>query len=240
MADGKVQSGSRVGTDLPVRVASAVAMLVVTGLAVWFGGTVLDLFIVCVAAITFAELVRLVVLGWHGFLPRVIGVVAGLAYVGFAAFSLLLLQREMLVLAVAIVVFTDTGAYFSGRTIGGPRIAPAISPSKTWAGLLGGMTAAGLMLAVVTWCALRNGALVPEPGAGPAQTIFTSLVIGALLAVVAQAGDFFESWLKRRAGVKDSSNLIPGHGGVLDRIDGLLSVAVVIGLTTLYGLMMYL
>ena len=240
MADGKVQSGSRVGADLPVRVASAVAMLVVTGLAVWFGGTVLDLFIVCVAAITFAELVRLVVLGWRGFLPRVIGVVAGLAYVGFAAFSLLLLQREMLVLAVAIVVFTDTGAYFSGRTIGGPRIAPAISPSKTWAGLLGGMTAAGLMLAVVTWCALRNGALVPEPGAGPAQTIFTSLVIGALLAVVAQAGDFFESWLKRRAGVKDSSNLIPGHGGVLDRIDGLLSVAVVIGLTTLYGLMMYL
>lgn len=240
MADGKVQSGSRVGADLPVRVASAVAMLVVTGLAVWFGGTVLDLFIVCVAAITFAELVRLVVLGWRGFLPRVIGVIAGLAYVGFAAFSLLLLQREMLVLAVAIVVFTDTGAYFSGRTIGGPRIAPAISPSKTWAGLLGGMTAAGLMLAVVTWCALRNGALVPEPGAGPAQTILTSLVIGALLAVVAQAGDFFESWLKRRAGVKDSSNLIPGHGGVLDRIDGLLSVAVVIGLTTLYGLMMYL
>lgn len=240
MADDDVKPGSRIGADLPLRVASAIAMLLVAGLAVWSGGAVLDIFIVCVALITFAELARLIVRGWTGLFSRVIGLLAGLAYVGFATFSLFLLQKDMLVLAVAIVVFTDTGAYFAGRTIGGPKIAPTISPSKTWAGLLGGMVAAGLMLAVVAWFGLRNGSLVPNPGSGPVQTILTGLAIGAALAVVAQAGDFLESWLKRRAGVKDSSNLIPGHGGVLDRIDGLLSVAVVVGLTTLYGLLMYL
>lgn len=238
MAGASAKPASRIGADLPVRVASAAAMLAVTGVAFWSGGVALDLFITCVAAVTFIELARLIVLAWRGSLPRLIGVLAGLIYVGVAAFSLLLLPHELVALAVAIVVFTDTGAYFSGRTIGGPKIAPAISPSKTWAGLLGGMTAAGLLVAGVVWFALRNGSLLPEPGAGPVLTVLTGFAIGAMLAVVAQAGDFFESWLKRRAGVKDSSHLIPGHGGVFDRIDGLLPVAIVVGLATYYLMFM--
>ncbi len=107
---------------------------------------------------------------------------------------------------------TDTGAYFAGRLIGGPKLCPAISPNKTWAGLLGGMALAALF------------------GYGVAQgfgfaTPLWSAGLAAVTAVVAQAGDFFESWLKRRAGVKDSGHLIPGHGGVLDRVDGLLFAA---------------
>ena len=238
MAGANARPGSRIGADLPVRMASAAVMLAVTALAFWSGGLALDLFITCVAAVTFVELARLIIRAWRGVVPRAVGVLAGLVYVGAAAFSLMLLPHELVALAVAIVVFTDTGAYFSGRTIGGPKIAPAISPSKTWAGLLGGMTAAGLLVAGVVWFALSSGLLVPEPGSGAVSTILTGFAIGAVLAVVAQAGDFFESWLKRRAGVKDSSNLIPGHGGVLDRIDGLLPVAITAGLATYYLMFM--
>jgi phosphatidate cytidylyltransferase len=128
------------------------------------------------------------------------------------------------------VVATDVGAYFAGRAIGGPKIAPAISPSKTWAGLGGGIVGASL----VGWIGAR---LV---GAGEGDELFTGLtdiiLFGVLVAVIAQAGDFFESWMKRRAGVKDSGKLIPGHGGLFDRLDGLLAVLFVIALYALYSL----
>src|SRR3546814_12943026 len=112
-----------------------------------------------------------------------------------------------------------TGAYFSGRAIGGPKIAPAISPSKTWAGLAGGMLFAGLVAA---------GFFISNAGeAAYSPMLAIAFLIGALLAIVAQAGDFLESWMKRKAGMKDSSSFIPGHGGVFDRVDGLLPVAAI-------------
>ncbi len=111
------------------------------------------------------------------------------------------------------VIATDIGAYFAGRSIGGPKIAPSISPSKTWAGLAGGMAGAALVLMLG-----RGNGMAAEAIGG-----------GAMLAIVAQAGDFFESWMKRRAGVKDSGKLIPGHGGLFDRVDGLLAVVFVGG-----------
>ncbi|MCP3729101.1 phosphatidate cytidylyltransferase [Sphingomonas sp. MG17] len=138
----------------------------------------------------------------------------GAAYVGLPVLALLLLrdQPDGLLLAfwaMALVWACDIGAYFAGRTIGGPKLMPAVSPNKTWAGLIGGMLAAGLFgLALTQWG-------LPWPLA------FTT----PLLAVLAQAGDLYESWLKRRAGVKDSGNVLPGHGGVLDRLDGLVPVA---------------
>lgn len=117
-----------------------------------------------------------------------------------------------MVLYILFVVWaTDIGAYFAGRTIGGPKILPAISPKKTWAGLLGGMAAAGFVGAVMQF-------FTPYPA-----SFASALTLSMLLAVVAQGGDFFESWLKRRAGVKDSGTLIPGHGGLLDRVDGLMT-----------------
>lgn len=108
---------------------------------------------------------------------------------------------------------TDTFAYFAGRGIGGPKLAPRLSPNKTWAGLVGGMFGAALVGAITAnWFSLGS-----PLGLG---------LVSALLAVVAQAGDIFESALKRRAGVKDSGKLIPGHGGVLDRVDGIVTAAV--------------
>ncbi|WP_452027708.1 phosphatidate cytidylyltransferase [Azospirillum palustre] len=112
---------------------------------------------------------------------------------------------------------TDIGAYAAGRSIGGPKLAPRISPKKTWAGLIGGMAASALFGWLV---ALAFGAARPD----------IALAVGAATAVVGQAGDLFESAVKRRYNVKDSGQLIPGHGGILDRIDGLLAAAPVLAL----------
>lgn len=107
---------------------------------------------------------------------------------------------------------TDIGGYFVGRAVGGPRLAPRISPNKTWAGLLGGMALAALAGGLAAdWFAFRAPALMAFAAAG--------------LAVVGQIGDIVESAVKRHFGVKDSSHLIPGHGGILDRVDGLVFAA---------------
>ncbi|MBK8629201.1 MAG: phosphatidate cytidylyltransferase [Sphingomonadales bacterium] len=153
---------------------------------------------------------------------------AGLNHVGIL--RLLTVQAAMGALGtlavMALVWATDIGAYFSGRSIGGPKIAPAISPSKTWAGLAGGMVAAILTL----WLMKRLDLLSVTDAMGNSYFVQISSWTGALVAILAQAGDFFESWLKRRAGAKDSGTLIPGHGGLLDRLDGLLPVLILVGL----------
>ncbi len=110
------------------------------------------------------------------------------------------------------VAGTDMGAYFSGRAIGGPKIAPGISPNKTWAGLLGG-TGAAMAVGAVT-----AGYWLERP-------LWPLIGLSAVLAVVSQAGDFFESLVKRKFGVKDSSAIIPGHGGLFDRVDGHIAAA---------------
>lgn len=143
---------------------------------------------------------------------------AGLLYAGLPALSLLYLRDQPQGLALALwtlasVWATDIGAYFAGRAIGGPKLAPAISPNKTWAGLIGGVTAAAAVGALLVF----------------AMGLPTRLaLLGGLMAVLAQIGDLYESWLKRRADVKDSGRLLPGHGGVLDRLDGLVPVAVLV------------
>jgi phosphatidate cytidylyltransferase len=144
----------------------------------------------------------------------------GMAYVGLGWASLLVLRQGQggfgQILFIMIVVWADDiGAYLAGRLIGGPRLAPAISPGKTWAGSVGGL-ACGIGAGAVTALLLPG----PHPGWPDAAAQ------AALLAVVAQAGDLLESALKRHYGKKDSGSLIPGHGGLLDRVDGLLGAAV--------------
>lgn len=122
----------------------------------------------------------------------------------------------------AVVWATDIGAYAVGRAIGGPRLAPRWSPGKTWAGLVGGTICAGL----VGWAAALAVESVP---------VVPLVLASAGLAIVEQFGDLAESAAKRRFGVKDSSGLIPGHGGLLDRLDGLLAVIPAVALLTLFG-----
>lgn len=140
----------------------------------------------------------------------------GTVYIGLACLAFLWLRsvpaegRNLVFWLLAVVWATDIGAYFAGRGIGGPKLAPKISPNKTWAGLLGGMLAAALIGVVAA--GLQGG------------DVILLVAGGMVLAVVAQGGDLLESWCKRRFGVKDSSHIIPGHGGILDRVDGLLPV----------------
>jgi phosphatidate cytidylyltransferase len=168
----------------------------------------------CIVALWAASLAhRLVTTGQLG-LWQVLGV----PYVAFAALSVMLLRNDgshglLTVYWLLFVVWgADTLAYFAGRTIGGPKLLPSVSPRKTWAGL-GGAILGGILCSIVF--ALATGL----------EGITGLAAMGALLAVVEQGGDFFESALKRRAGVKDSSALIPGHGGMLDRVDGLVAAA---------------
>lgn len=140
----------------------------------------------------------------------------GVFYVTATCLSFILLRDESLTLMIyllAVVWATDIGAYFSGKQIGGPKLAPRLSPNKTWAGLFGGMLSA-----------VTVGGILSFFFAFPVHIVQAAL-LGASLAVVAQMGDLFESWLKREAGMKDSSGLIPGHGGILDRVDGLTFTA---------------
>lgn len=151
------------------------------------------------------------------------GLAFGILYVGLPIMALLILRRQeegivFTIWALALVWACDIGAYAAGRFIGGPKLAPAISPNKTWAGLGGGVALASLFAAFMHY---RYGLPLRLTMATPA------------LAVLAQGGDLYESWLKRRAGVKDSGTLLPGHGGVLDRLDGLVPVAPVAALLVL-------
>lgn len=157
---------------------------------------------------------------------RAFWLAAGLLYCGLPVVALIWMRGLSQGLALtlwtlAIVWATDIFAFFAGRAIGGPKLAPRISPNKTWAGLAGGMAGAAAVGAAL-------GALWLPPGWLPAAG-----AAGAALAVAAQGGDLFESWMKRRVGVKDSGALLPGHGGVLDRLDGLVPVALLVALAAL-------
>jgi phosphatidate cytidylyltransferase len=210
-------------SGLKLRALSGAAMIVLLLVAEWFGGWLFTLLILLAALVMMKEwetLTQNESRGWQ---------LAGFAYVAVPCASVLWLRNldfasdlnggaHVVLYLMFIVWATDIGAYFAGRQFGGPKLAPALSPNKTWAGLFGGMLAAALVGAV---CA----SFTPYP-----LTIAGCALGGAALAALAQAGDLFESWLKRRAGVKDSGTLIPGHGGLLDRIDGLVAVAPVFAL----------
>ena len=137
---------------------------------------------------------------------------AGMAFValrGFEPFGLL-----SIVWAALVVIAADVGGYFAGRTIGGPKLWPAVSPNKTWAGLIGGIVLAMLVGIVFS-------------GATTGTYFYQVCTVSALAALLAQAGDLAESALKRHFGVKDAGTLMPGHGGLLDRLDGHMAAILV-------------
>jgi phosphatidate cytidylyltransferase len=139
----------------------------------------------------------------------------GIAYAGFSGLSMASIRGDdfaglvAMIYIFAIVWGTDIAAYFVGRAVGGPKLAPSISPGKTWSGAIGGAVVAVLAASAVLLAFFKS--------IGPGL-----LLAALLLSVLSQLGDLFESHIKRRSGVKDSSHLIPGHGGVMDRVDGLV------------------
>lgn len=235
MADDEVTI--KAVSDLPVRLGSAVVMLVLAGAALWLGGWFWSGFVALLALGVLWEWNRLIGRFGVSGLAETLWFLAGVIYVGGAAIAMMTVRNgrqvlpfdpqltgyaplEVLIAFILPVVAVDVGAYFAGRAIGGPKIAPKISPSKTWAGLAGG---AALAASVAVAVELTYFGPAAVPGYQGMRVLFAVLG-GVLIAVLAQAGDFFESWMKRRAGVKDSGSIIPGHGGLFDRLDGFLAV----------------
>jgi len=196
-------------------------MIAVALVAAVLGGDVFAYFVAAIATAMFYEWTRLVRgwgTGWY---------VAGFVYAVLPALALLWIRErdshglELLLWTFLVTWSTDIGAYFAGRRFGKRKLAPAISPGKTVEGLYGGIAAAAVI----------SGAWAIGTGLG-----LPLLLLAPVFALAAQGGDLFESGLKRRAGVKDSANWLPGHGGVLDRLDGLAPVAVLTAAAQLLGM----
>jgi phosphatidate cytidylyltransferase len=196
-------------------VAAGLAALAAAGLCLMAGRTVPALGAIAAGIVVLAALAR----------GRRLWVASGLVYAGLAMLASILVRADAtfgfvaLVFVLLVVWGADIGGYFAGRAIGGPKLWPRVSPKKTWAGALGGLALS--LAAAAVFAALGFGRLVPL------------LMLAGALSVVSQLGDLFESAVKRRFGVKDSSQIIPGHGGLMDRLDGFvvaIVVAAVIGL----------
>ena len=207
--------------ELTLRAFSGLVMIVLTLAAAYQGGTLFAVVVAAIATAMFYEWTRIVRgwgVGWS---------VGGFVYALLPALALLWIrERDAQGLSLLIWVFlvtwsTDIGAYFFGRAFGRAKLAPSISPGKTVAGLYGGVAAATLVAGAWALAANLERAL---------------LILAPLFALAAQGGDLFESWMKRRAGVKDSGTWLPGHGGILDRLDGLVPVAVLTALVQMAGL----
>lgn len=208
-------------TTLQKRILSAVVLAQLVLAAVAYGGWAFYLLMAAVFGISLQEWSRLSLrdgrISW-----KLLG--AGVAYLALACLSAVWLRNFedwgfYLILYVLFAVWAcDVGAYVAGKTIGGPKMAPKVSPNKTWAGLAGGCIAAVATVVLYTmWLETRLATPVIER-----FSLFFQCTLGLLLAVVGQLGDLMISVLKRKCGLKDTGNIIPGHGGLLDRIDALL------------------
>jgi phosphatidate cytidylyltransferase len=208
-------------SELFVRTATGLLLVAAALATAALGGNVFAIFVAAVATGMFYEWTRLV-RGWG---PA--WYASGFLYALVPALALLWIRErdahglELLLWVFIVTWSTDIGAYFAGRRFGRRKLAPTISPGKTVEGLYGGIAAATVL----------GGAWALATGLGSAL-----LALAPVLAIAAQGGDLFESGMKRRAGVKDSGNWLPGHGGVLDRLDGLVPVAVLTAAAQLLGL----
>jgi len=239
-----------VGSDLLIRTGSAAVLAAIALGAAWFGGPATGLVAAAAAVVVWLEWAAITgaseaearilavpvgvatVVGGFDFLGLGFGIAggtalglwfsqrslwsaAGIAYAGILGLCILAIRLSgelgltALVFVFAIVWVTDTGAFFAGRIIGGAKLWPRISPKKTWAGAIGGLAAG-----VIAGAAVAGGAgLVLSP---------PLVATAVLLSIACQMGDLRESAVKRRFGVKDSGHIIPGHGGLMDRVDGLI------------------
>ena len=207
--------------ELVVRTLTGLILIAAALLAAVHGGNLLAVFVAVIATLMFYEWTR-IVRGWGA-----AWYMSGFFYALLPALALLWIRERdahglaLLIWSFIVTWSTDIGAYFAGRRFGKRKLAPTISPNKTVEGLYGGIAAATIL----------GGAFALATGLG-----LPLLALAPVLAVAAQGGDLFESGMKRRAGVKDSGTLLPGHGGALDRLDGLVPVAVLTAAAQLLGL----
>ena len=200
-----------VGPNYRLLVLSCAAAIAVADFLAWLGRPVTALFMVGLGALAGAI-----------FAPseRRLWVIAGAGYAGGMVLAPVFLRADagfgfaVILLFFAIVWTTDVLGYFAGRAFGGPKLWPAVSPKKTWSGAIAGTVGA---VAVALLVAAQFGSF----------DRIAIIAVALLLSIMAQAGDLFESWVKRRFDAKDSSHIIPGHGGVMDRLDGFWAAAVV-------------
>lgn len=215
-------------SEFVTRALTALALMAIALMAAIVGGYYFAVLVAAIATLMFYEWTRMAKswgFGWAA---------AGFAYALLPALSLLWIRDRAdnglaLLLWVFVVTWSvDIGAYLAGRRFGTRKLAPAISPGKTWEGLYGGVVASTLLgAAFVLFTRMTS------PNGLELGLIFAAPV----LAAAAQGGDLFESWMKRRAGVKDSGDWLPGHGGVLDRLDGLVVVATLTALLVVSGVL---
>ena len=195
-----------------VTIAPAVLVVLATGL----GGLATAAWIIILLGVLATGVVA-----WPANRPKVPWFMAGVIYIAVPVAALVAIRAEptfgraAVIWIIALVVAADTGGYLVGRTVGGPKLAPRISPNKTWSGL-GGAVAGAALVGLLTAFVLNH------------TNVWMLTLISAVLGLLEQGGDLVESAFKRHFGVKDTSQIIPGHGGVLDRVDGLLAVAVAV------------
>lgn len=205
------------GIRQATRVAIGSAALITAAILLLTASAGIAVLTICIAATAAAWVADQGRRGWTAL---------GVLYAGSLIVSLVVLRRsfpfgfDAIGWLFAAVWGTDVVAYFAGRLVGGPKFLPQISPSKTWAGTASGIVGGALIGSLFLALAARITRLdIPAPS-------FAPFLLGLATAAVAQAGDLFESWMKRRFGAKDSSNFIPGHGGLMDRLDGFIAAAV--------------
>lgn len=212
--------------NLVLRVVSSAVLAPLAIAAAYVGGVVYAIFWIAASAIVLWEWARLVTGARLRVFALIDWLAGGVAYAGVLLFAPLILRRDpafgltAILFLFAIVWATDIVAYFAGRAIGGPKLWPALSPKKTWAGALGG-TLGGIAAGLLT-VKLMGLSLTPM-----------LVLVACVLSIAAQGGDLLESAIKRHFGAKDASQLIPGHGGLMDRLDGFLTAvaaAVMVGL----------
>ena len=206
---------------LGIRILSAMILIPPVLAAVYFGRPWFEMLMFVMLLAMAWEWARLVG-------RRAIWLLFGLFYLVVPVWFLVLLRadtevgRALVFWLLAVVWASDTGAYVVGSLVGGPKLAPAISPNKTWSGLAGALASGGM----VGWV----GGVLWMP-----EATIPLIGLGILLGFVGQMGDLLESWIKRSFGVKDTSKMIPGHGGILDRVDALMAVSFVMGLMAIAG-----
>ena len=201
-------------SDLQKRVISAVILFPLTIFLLMIGEPYNNWFIATIFFLTLVEWMKLTLKTSFPLSTKSKYFIVGFAYIviGFAGFWHIDFQKQVAVLG--LVVINDIAAFFVGKTVGGAKLAPSISPNKTWSGSIGGFCITLAISGLFLW---HIDSAIP----------LSVMVFIGFLIIVAQLGDLLESWVKRQYGVKDSGSIIPGHGGLLDRLDSLIAVSII-------------